>query len=151
MKDQEFIKLLSHFKIINNTIAGDLTEHKLKILITEDMAITALDLKDIIDGMGHEVLGIVKSGEEALAAIKINKPDLILMDVMLKGYYTGIETIEMIRKKHSIPVIYITALFDDETYLRAYLTKPEAILRKPFNQTDVKEAIHRVLKVNKVA
>jgi CheY-like chemotaxis protein len=115
------------------------------------MSITAMDLKRIILGMGHEVSGIVKSGEEALATVSTNKPDLILMDVMLKGYYTGIETTEMIRKNYDVPIIYITALYDDETFLKATMTKPNAIIIKPFTETEISEAIKKVVKTSKVA
>jgi two-component system, response regulator PdtaR len=119
---------------------------KIKVLITEDKSITALDLKNMIENMGLIVTSIVKSGEEALRRIKEEEPDLILMDIMLKGYYSGIETAEIIKREYNIPLIYITALNDDETFLRAFETNPTAIIIKPFTDVSLREALKKVLK-----
>jgi CheY-like chemotaxis protein len=118
--------------------------NKLKILIAEDKSITALDLKDFLEKKGFKVTSIVKTGEEALIKIKEDKPDLILMDIMLKGYYTGIETAEIIRRKFKIPLIYLTALNDDETYLKAYMTKPAAFIIKPYIESQLLRAIEGI-------
>jgi CheY-like chemotaxis protein len=122
--------------------------NKLKVLITEDKAITALDLKHVIEELGLYVTSIAKSGEEALIKIKEDKPDLILMDIMLKGRLTGIDTAEIINRLYKIPIIYITALNDDETFLSASRTKPSAIIIKPFTVSLVKKAIGQAISEN---
>lgn len=114
---------------------------KLKVLIAEDKAITALDLSNILQHMGYHVSGIVRTGEEAIIKINEDKPDIIFMDIMLNGYYTGIETAGIIKRKHNIPHIYITALNDDETFLKAYSTNPMAIIVKPFTEYSLKKAL----------
>jgi two-component system, response regulator PdtaR len=119
-------------------------ENRPKVLITEDKSITALDLKNTIEHLGFSVISIVKSGEEALIKIEEDKPDLVFMDIMLKGYYTGIETAEIIRRKYKIPLIFITALNDDETYLRASMTNPLAIITKPYSEALLMKAVKKL-------
>jgi CheY-like chemotaxis protein len=118
--------------------------NKLKVLITEDKMITALDLKNVVEELGLHVTSIAKSGEEALKQIKTAKPDLVLMDILLKGNLTGIETAEKIKRDYDIPIIYITALNDDETFISAALTKPSAIIIKPFTEALMRKAIRKV-------
>ena len=82
---------------------------KVRILVVEDEAIVAMDIASILQKLGHEVTDVVSSGEQAIARVKENRPDLILMDIGLKGEMDGIETAKHIRGQFSIPVIYLTA------------------------------------------
>jgi DNA-binding NarL/FixJ family response regulator len=122
-----------------------LNKSKSKVLIAEDKTITALNLKELVESLDCEVVGIVKTGEEVIEKITSATPDLILMDIMLKGYYTGIEAAEILKRDHDIPLIYITALTDDETYLRAYMTGPAAIIIKPFTEQILTRIIRETL------
>ncbi len=79
-----------------------------KILIVEDERIVALDIKSSLENLGYTVTGIVASGEAALTKVAESRPDLVLMDINLKGDMDGVETAEQIRAHFSIPVIYLT-------------------------------------------
>jgi CheY-like chemotaxis protein len=83
----------------------------------------------------------VPSGEQAIASIKQNRPDLIFMDIGLKGEMDGIQTAAQIRAQYSIPVIFLTAFVDEKTLDRAKITLPAGYLTKPFEENDLRIAI----------
>jgi diguanylate cyclase (GGDEF)-like protein len=114
---------------------------KARILIVEDEAIVAMDIADTLRNLGHEVTDTVPSGEQATASVKENRPDVILMDIGLKGEMDGIQTAEQIRSQYSIPVIFLTAYADEKTLERAKITAPCGYLTKPFEETDLRIAI----------
>ncbi len=87
----------------------------LKILVVEDEALTALELQKKLVSWGYDVIDIVSSGEKALEKALALKPDLILMDILLKGNMTGIDAAREIKNKMEIPIIYLTAYCSDET------------------------------------
>jgi len=115
------------------------------ILIVEDESIVALDIKDKLEHLGYNVLAIVSSGERAIEEVKKNQPDLILMDIILKGEIDGIETARQIRKCFDIPIIYLTAHSDEQTLKRAKVTEPFGYIIKPFVDDDLKSAIEIAL------
>jgi HD-GYP domain-containing protein (c-di-GMP phosphodiesterase class II) len=102
-----------------------------KILIVEDEMIIAQNLKNNLIRLGYEVPAIVGTGEEAINVTEWLLPDLILMDIMLKGNQTGIETAEIIRGLYNIPIIYLTAYPDERTLSLAKVTLPFGYLVKP--------------------
>lgn len=112
-----------------------------KILIVEDEMIIAAKISMQLTGLGYEVTGILPRGEEALLHVEENKPDIILLDINLKGKLDGIETALQIQTRHNIPVIYLTANSDEATFNRAKITKPAAFIAKPFKQLDLQRAI----------
>ncbi|MET2984133.1 LytR/AlgR family response regulator transcription factor [Aureibaculum conchae] len=112
-----------------------------KIFIVEDEMIIAANISLQLQKLGYEVTGIVPRGEEALAHIKDNVPDIILMDVQLKGKLNGIETVKLIQTKYNIPIIYLTANTDDFHFNQAKITKPAAFISKPFKNLDLQRAI----------
>jgi len=120
-------------------------ESKGNILIIEDEKLIAADIKKNLEKNGYKVDGIVNRGEDALKIIDSHKPDLILMDVMLHGQLSGIETAERILKTNKVPIIYLTALTDDETFLNANITKPSAYLVKPFKTDELLKVIEKVI------
>jgi DNA-binding LytR/AlgR family response regulator len=91
--------------------------------------------------LGYEVTGILPRGEEALVHIGKDKPDIVLLDIHLKGKLDGIETALQIQKLADIPVIYLTANADETTFNRAKQSKPFAFIAKPFKQLDLQRAI----------
>ena len=91
--------------------------------------------------LGYEVTAILPRGEEAIRHVEENAPDIILMDINLKGQLDGIETATIIQKFTKIPIIYLTANTDDGTFDRAKPTRPYAFISKPFKQLDVQRAI----------
>ena len=91
--------------------------------------------------LNYEVSGILGNGEEVIPHIFINHPDIILLDIQLKGNMDGIETAKEIQKESDVPVIYVTANTDEATFNRAVTTKPAAFISKPFKQIDLQRAI----------
>ena len=114
---------------------------KLKILIVEDEMIIAANTSLQLSNLGYEVSGIVARGEEALENIKNNVPDIVLLDIQLKGELDGIETAQLMQKEHDIPIIYLTSNVDDANFNRAKKTNPSAFISKPFKKLDLQRAI----------
>jgi CheY-like chemotaxis protein len=100
-----------------------------------------MDIANTLRNLGHEITDTVPSGEQATASVKENRPDLIFMDIGLKGEMDGIQTAEQIRSQHNIPVIFLTAYADEKTLERAKVTAPCGYLTKPFEETDLRIAI----------
>lgn len=120
-------------------------ENNTRILIVEDDMIIAANLSLQLCNLGYEVTGIESRGEEAIGHALANAPDIILMDINLKGKLNGIETVSMIQKNHDIPVIYLTANSDETTFALAKETHPFAFISKPFNQLDLERTIALVV------
>ncbi len=118
-----------------------------KILIVEDEIITALDVKKSLEKLGFEVLSIEDTGKNAISKIEELKPDLVLMDVILKGEMDGIETTELIKNRFDIPVVYLTAYSDEKTFERAKLTEPYGFIVKPAGiyelKCNIENAFHK--------
>ncbi|MDQ6843686.1 MAG: LytTR family transcriptional regulator DNA-binding domain-containing protein, partial [Bacteroidota bacterium] len=98
--------------------------------------------------LGYEICGIYPGGEEALLHLKDEQPDIMLLDIQLKGKLDGIETAQLMQKDYNIPVIYLTANADDAHFDRAKATNPYAFISKPFKKTDLKRAVE--LTVNRI-
>jgi DNA-binding LytR/AlgR family response regulator len=113
----------------------------INIFIVEDEMLIAANISLQLSKLGYNISGIVSSGEEALIHIKENKPDIILLDIQLKGKLDGIETAALMQKENDIPIIYLTANVDDAHFERAKGTKPYAFISKPFKKLDLKHAI----------
>lgn len=103
-----------------------------QVLIVEDSSIVALDIKRCLISFGYKVCAAAPSGEEAILLAGQHRPDLILMDIMLRGKLDGIEAAEKVRALYDIPIIFLTAYSDETTLNRAKLTKPFGYLVKPF-------------------
>ncbi len=118
---------------------------KTRILVVEDEYIIAIDLKKILEKLGYEVTSFVGKGEEAIKRAEEEKPDLILMDIMLSGQLNGIQAAELIKNKFEIPVVFLTALVDEETLQKAKITEPGGYLLKPFEEKGLHSAIELAL------
>lgn len=116
-----------------------------KILIVEDEMIIGANMSLQLAKLGYEVTGIITRGEEALNHVKQHKPDIVLMDIQLKGDLDGIETVQLIHKELDIPVIYLTANADQEHFDRAKSTNPYAFISKPFKKLDLQHAIELII------
>lgn len=114
---------------------------KIKILIVEDESIVAMDIKHRAEGLGYQVIGVTPSGEEALELVRENPPDLILMDIVLKGKMDGIEAAQRIHDDFDIPVLYLTAYSDEETLKRAKITEPFGYIIKPFEDRELHSSV----------
>lgn len=118
---------------------------KSKILIVEDEAIIAKDLQWRLESIGYNVPHIVSGGKDAIEKVRTDNPDLVLMDIMIKGEIDGIEAAEQIRAIADIPVIYLTAYADEETLERAKVTEPYGYLIKPAKDKELHSTIKMAL------
>ncbi|MBC7874897.1 MAG: response regulator [Ferruginibacter sp.] len=112
-----------------------------KILIVEDEMIIGAKISMLLTTLGYEVTGMLPRGEEVMHHLETNRPDIILLDIQLKGKLDGIETAALIEQHFQIPIIYLTANTDDATFNRAKTTRPAAFISKPFKQLDLQRAI----------
>ena len=121
-----------------------------RILVVEDEAIVAMVIKKRLMNLGYSVSGVAATGKDAITKVEGTFPDLVLMDIMLKGDMDGIEAADEIRKRFSIPVVYLTAHSDENTLERAKQTEPYGYILKPFTERDLSSnieiAIHKHLK-----
>lgn len=123
-----------------------LPQNPVSILIVEDELIVAESLALDLKRKGYAIAGIVSSGEAAIAAMRPMQPDLILMDIMIKGALDGIETSKAIRQRQPIPIIFITAFSDGATVARAKQTaEPLHYLVKPIRLKDLVKTIETAL------
>ena len=111
-----------------------------KILLVEDESIEAMDIKLTLESFGYEVPYVASSGEEIVEKALEIMPDLILMDIVLKGDTDGIDVASKI-KNLNIPIIYLTAHSEESTIERAKLTEPDGYIIKPYDRTELKYAI----------
>ena len=123
---------------------------KAKILIVEDEAIIAMEIENQLQSLGYEVISIVDTGDEAIKKAEEDKPNLILMDIRIKGEMDGIDAAEQIRNRFGIPVIFSTAYLDQERIERAKITMPFGYVLKPIQERDLKVTLEMALYVAKV-
>ena len=116
-----------------------------KILVVEDEGIIAKNIKNKLKSFGYTVPAIATTGEEAIRMAEITFPDLILMDVMLKGDMNGVEAAEEIQKRFSIPIIYLTAYSNDDVLEKAKKTQPYGYIVKPFTSNDLRSNVEMAL------
>ncbi|HVG01714.1 MAG TPA: response regulator [Nitrospira sp.] len=116
-----------------------------KILIVDDEVVVAEAIRRQLRSLGYLVVGIVATGVEAIQLAGEYQPDVILMDIKLKGPMDGIEAARTIQSQYAIPVIYLTAFSDEETLERARPTLPLAYLIKPFVSSDLRAAVELAL------
>jgi len=116
-----------------------------KILIVEDDDIIARVEDWRLKNLGYTVCGRATNGAEAMELVVNKKPDVVLMDINIKGDIDGIETAKMIKKGFNIPVIYVTSHSDGATIVRAKETKPDGFILKPFEDNDLRVAIELAL------
>jgi PAS domain S-box-containing protein len=116
-----------------------------KILIVEDDPLSALDLRNEVEQLGYEVVGMAESADEALFASEENRPDLALMDINIAGSMDGIQTARLLHETHRLPVIFITSASDDLTIARAAKTSFYGYLVKPFRRDELKASMRLAL------
>jgi two-component system, sensor histidine kinase and response regulator len=119
-----------------------------KILIVEDERIVAADLQGRLERMGYNVLGIISSGREAVNLAAEQRPDLVLMDITLRGEMDGVAAAEEMRRLFEVTVIYLTAHSDDATLQRAKITEPFGYVLKPFDERELLKTIEMALYKN---
>lgn len=118
---------------------------KANILIVEDKFIVAEDIATSLRKLGYEVAGVVSVGEEVIGKVRELQPDLVLMDIRLKGKLDGIEVAQLLQDEFGLPVIYLTAHSDSETLERAGRTEPYGYILKPFEERQLYSVIELAL------
>lgn len=116
-----------------------------KILVVEDESVVALDLESQLQDMNYEVCGVADNGMDAIAHAKAQRPNLILMDIVIKGDIDGVETASRISRGLHIPIVFLTAYSDDKTVERAAGTGSYGYLTKPFQAKELRAAIEVAL------
>ena len=114
---------------------------KSRILVVEDENIVALDLEKRLEKLGYDCVGIVATGESAVEKADELNPDLVLMDILLRGAKDGVEAGQEIRERFDIPIIFLTAYCDTATIERAKVSEPVGYILKPFEERALKTAI----------
>ncbi|TNF48300.1 MAG: response regulator transcription factor [Bacteroidetes bacterium] len=118
---------------------------KTNILVVEDESIVSKDIQHSLKKLGYNVVGAAATGEKALDLAREFKPDIVLMDIMLKGDMNGIQTAEIIRNEFSIPVVFLTAYADESTLSKAKITEPYGYIIKPFKEIDLHTSIEMAI------
>ncbi len=118
---------------------------KTNILVVEDESIVAKDIQHSLKKLGYLVVDLCSTGEQAVQVAEEKKPDLVLMDIMLKGEMSGIEAANMIRERYNIPIIFLTAYADESTFSKAKVTEPYGYIIKPFKEIDLHTSIEMAL------
>lgn len=114
---------------------------KINVLVVEDESIVSKDIQYSLKKLGYNVVGVAATGQKAIDLCGEKLPDIILMDIMLKGDINGIEASTRIKESYNIPVIFLTAYADENTLSKAKVTEPYAYIIKPFKEIDLHTSI----------
>jgi DNA-binding LytR/AlgR family response regulator len=114
---------------------------KIKVFVVEDESIVSKDIQNSLLKLNYDVVGSASSAENALDLLKEISPDIVLMDIMLKGYMNGIQAAEIVKLDYSLPVIFLTAYADEDTLSKAKISEPYGYILKPFKEIDLQTSI----------
>ena len=117
----------------------------INILVTEDESIVRKDIERCLGNLGYNVIASADNGEDAISLAMKHKPDLALMDIMIKGEMSGIAAAEEIKRNMDIPVVFLTAYADESTLNEAKMAEPHGYILKPFKDVDIQTAIEMAL------
>lgn len=115
------------------------------VLIVEDEALIAMDLAAILVGFGYSIAGTAASGEDALQLADSLQPDLVLMDITLRGQLDGVETARLLKQRHRVPLVFISAYSDGDVLRRASEIGPQGFVIKPFAEGHLKRVVKSAL------
>jgi signal transduction histidine kinase/AmiR/NasT family two-component response regulator len=122
-----------------------MTNLQKRILVVEDENIVSMDLRLSLERLGYHVTGCVGTGEQAIASVRTEPPDLVLMDVQLRGDMDGTQAAAVIRQQFDVPVVYLTAYSNDATLEKARVTEPFGYILKPFEERELHVVIEMAL------
>ena len=114
---------------------------KTKVMVVEDEGIVSIDIRNILTRLGYLVTDVAFSGEEAVEKTKKNCPDVVLMDIGLKGKIDGIMAARKIQEFCGIPIIFLTGFADENTLSRAKEVKPAGYIIKPINEDELADTL----------
>lgn len=118
---------------------------KTNVLVVEDESIVSKDIQHSLKKLGYNVVGSASTGKKAVDLALETTPDVVLMDIMLKGDMNGIQAADKIREALNIPVIYLTAYADEATLSKAKVTEPYGYIIKPFKEIDIHTSIEMAI------
>jgi PAS domain S-box-containing protein len=116
-----------------------------RILIVEDDAVLAIELQETLTQLGYQVCGLAATGKAAVESALVQKPDIILVDIRLRGTMTGIQAVEIIHQQVNIPVVYLTAFADEALLQQAKITDAYAYLVKPVRERELRAGLEMAL------
>ena len=123
-----------------------MTIPKANIMIVEDEGVVSIDIRNMLKKAGYGIAAVAFQGEEAVQKAEQSKPDLILMDIGLKGEIDGIEAAKRIRDHFQIPVVFLTGFADDVTLAKAKEVNPAGFIIKPINEEELNKTLDDILK-----
>ncbi len=126
-------------------MAEEIKKAEGRILVVEDEHIVAMGIKKMLKNLGYTVTGVASSGKDAISKAESTFPDVVLMDIMLKGDMDGVEAAKEIRERFDVPVVYLTAYSDNKILERAKKTEPFGYIVKPFDEKDLHSSIEVAL------
>jgi CheY-like chemotaxis protein len=118
---------------------------KASIMVVEDEGVVSIDIRNILRRSGYDIAAVAFLGEEAVKKAEEVHPDLVLMDIGLKGEIDGIEAAKMIRERHQIPVVFLTGFADENTLAKAREADPSGFIIKPINEEELRKTIEEAL------
>lgn len=116
------------------------------IMVVEDEGVVSIDIRNMLQKAGYSIAAVAFKGEEAILKAEQSAPDLILMDIGLKGELDGIETAKKIRDRLPIPVVFLTGFADDVTMAKAQEVNPSGFILKPINEAELNDIVDAILK-----
>jgi len=120
---------------------ADLTPPEPRALIVEDETLIAEELKERLSGLGFSIIAAVDTADEGIAIATREHPDLVLMDIRLKGEKDGVQAAKEIREQVDVPIVYLTAHSDRLTVERVKATEYDGFLLKPFQRRELQSTI----------
>jgi len=119
-----------------------------KILVVEDEGIVSIDIRNMLKNLGYTIAGVAFLGEDAVQKAESTQPDLVLMDIGLKGDIDGIEAAKTIRDRFHIPVVFLTGFADENTLTKAKEADPSGFIIKPIKEEELLATIKQALSSN---
>ena len=123
---------------------------KIKVIIVEDEVLVGADLKATMEEMGHKVCSVVRYGEQVLEEVETHKPDLLMMDIRLRGEMDGIQAAALLKEKYDIPILFLTAFADEVTLKRSLQADPFGYLKKPIRMDELRTNLELTLYKSKM-
>jgi CheY-like chemotaxis protein len=121
---------------------------KTNIMVVEDEGVVSIDIQNMLRNAGYEIAAVAFRGEDAVKKAAESNPDLVLMDIGLKGELDGIEAARKIRDNLQIPVVFLTGFADEATMARAQEVNPSGFIIKPISEEELKNTLDEILKKN---
>ena len=122
---------------------------KTNILIVEDEIIIAKNIQYMLQGLGYNVCGIEDTGEKTIKKAEEAQPELILMDIKIKGDLNGIQTAQQIQLIYNIPIVFLSAYSDEKTLKEAKMINQFGYITKPFEESELFSTIEMALYFHK--